>query len=290
MIKHKFRYGTRYNYRLSGLVYYIKTAIRSRKYFIKSFLKNEKLKDEEITAIMCVWDEQENIKYAIESSKDFVSKYIVVDKNGETIPEIRILQQKYNLNIDYYTKPYLNLRESRLFALNKVDAKWVLILDGDEVLHTDGEYNIINLKKLMVYPNLIFRTRMNVYLKDKYHTRSIQNSYHVFLFYNNKTTYFVKNRDIPNLKGRVINLKGIYKHNLYGLKNKKRLYYRQNFWLDYEKSGLQSKFSSIEEYVKKYKEINVTDETIDNWYECYTQNILPYDEKLLGYKPKVLRE
>ena len=59
------------------------------RYYFKSRHRNPKLAKGDVVCIMCTWDEEMMVRLALESSKEFVSRYIVVDKNGSTIQAIK---------------------------------------------------------------------------------------------------------------------------------------------------------------------------------------------------------
>jgi hypothetical protein len=270
---------------------HLRAAFKSPPNFIKSWRKDPKLQNCEVTAITCVWDEQENVTKAISSSCGFVNKYIVIDKNGKTIPIIKEIQDQYGLDIIYYTKPNLNLKESRKYALSKITSEWVLIQDGDEVFNTaKGESNSIQkLRNYMIYPNIILKTRMNILKFDYLHTAIINNAYHPFLLHNNGDIYFGKS-DIPRGKGRIINLKSIYKWNLSSVKPMERLYYRHKFWKIYQQSRKVTEYPSINEFVEKYLNVKVTEEDISLHEQKLWEKTLPYNKKIQGELPKILRD
>lgn len=269
----------------------VHAAAKSPINYIKSYKKDPALCKGEVVALMCVWDEQENVEQALISSHEFVDKYIVVDKNGQTIPIIEETADKLGLDVRYYTKPELNLRDSRIFALEKTRSDWVLIQDGDEIFnHAKDEPNSIsNLKKYLVYPNIILKTRMNILKLDYLHTQQINNAHHPFLLHNNGQLHFEK-ADIPRGKGRVINLVPIYKFNLSMVKPIKRIYYRHKFWRIHERSGLTEKYPSIEDFVENYLREKVLQEDIDNYEKELWKRAIPYNQDIQGPLPKVLRD
>jgi len=170
--------------------------------------------------MMVVWNEQKTIQAAIESSMEFVDRYVVVDKNGETLPLIKKMEKENDLKIDYYVEPDMDRREARKFALSKLTEPWILIQDGDEVFHTSGPNSLLKLKDRMIHPHIYFRTRKNILLDDLYHTQKIQSGYHNFLYHNNGTLKIVEKvrkgiGDIPRMSGRGIYLDGIYIFNLH---------------------------------------------------------------------------
>ncbi|MDH5406960.1 MAG: hypothetical protein OEX80_10530 [Candidatus Aminicenantes bacterium] len=129
------------------------------------------------------------VPFALESSKVFVSRYIIVDKDGETVPTIKECRDKWDLDIEIYIKPDLTLRESRAFAATKIDEPWILVQDGDEVFHTDGPNAIFYLRRFMDRLNIVLCALLIFLLGDFLHTRSInpQMPPHPFLYRNNGT-------------------------------------------------------------------------------------------------------
>lgn len=269
----------------------LRAAIKSPNNYIKSLKKDPTLQTAEVSAIMCVWDEKENVEKAILSSHELVTRYIVVDKNGDTIPTIKKIQDDLDLDIECYTKPKLNLKESRKFALDQIKSEWILIQDGDEIFNNaTGEPNsIYNLRKYMVFPNVIIKSRMNVLKLDYLHTQPINNAHHAFLLHNNGDIHFGK-ADIPRGKGRVINLKPIYKFNLSSIKPIDRLYYRHKYWKMYERSGLSNEYSTIQEYVNEYLKIQVTGKDLTDYEKILRKSVIPYNKTVQGELPKILRD
>jgi glycosyltransferase involved in cell wall biosynthesis len=255
---------------------------------LRSLTQDPALADGEVVGVICVWDEQHNVGLALESSKDFVDRYIVVDKNGDTIPVVKEYADKFDLDVEYHIKPSLGLAESRLFAIERSGSEWVLVQDGDEVYSTSGANDLRNLRGLMVYPNIIVRSRKNVLVVDYLHTQELNNGYHNFFFHNNGCLKATKERDVPYGGGRVINLEPVYIFNLTGVKPPKELYYRQNYWRDYNLGEGYLRFKTIEEYVSVELGVEVKDEAVDEWFSGYRGRAIPYDEKVQGPLPQIL--
>jgi len=205
----KIRYGQRPFYRkmLSRIMHQLTTPSR----LLGSYTEREEKID--VGCVMCVWNEADNVELAIESSKDFVSKYIIIDKNGETIPTIRKIEEKYQLNVEYHIKPDMNLIESRRYGVERVKETWILILDGDEVLLPNM------LLEKMKYKNTYIRTCKNI-IYPKQQTELINNGYHSILLHNNGTVYVPKKFETPRMKGRAIYLKKPCMFNLHFTKDR----------------------------------------------------------------------
>jgi len=214
---------------------------------------NPELSKGEVACIMCVWDEQLMVPLALESSKDFVSRYIVIDKNGNTAPIIEKYADLWNLNVEIHVKPKMSLREARLFAASKITEPWIMVQDGDEVFHTDGETDISNLRHHMNQENVIFCTRMTVLMGDFKHTRNSTpfQPPHKFLLHNNGTVKGgITQDDIPDSDSHLITLDGIWKFNCI-IKHPKRQYLRR-FWEQWcKETDSYKKYPNIEDYVRE---------------------------------------
>lgn len=282
------RYGNKRFPWASALFYQVSCALKSPARTLRSLRPDPALAGGEVVGIMCVWDEQTNVGLALESSKDFVDRYIVVDKNGGTIPVVERYADELSLDVECYVKPDLGLAESRLFAIEKSGAEWLLVQDGDEVFSTSGENDLGNLRRYMVYPNIIVRSRKNVLVVDYLHTQEVNNGFHNFFFHNNGLLRATKERDTPFGVGRVINLRPVYIFNLTGVKPPRELYYRQNFWRDYDLGEGYMRHRTIEGFVESELGVEVTDEMVNEWFSVYRGRAIPYDEKVQGPLPQIL--
>ncbi len=264
------------------------------RYYFKSRHKEPELANGDVVCIMCTWMEEKMVPLALESSKDFVSRYIVVDKDGGTVPVIESCRDKWGLDMEIYVKPEMSLRESRAFALTRIDEPWVLIQDGDEVFHTDGPNSINELRKFMDRPHIVLMAPMIHLDGDLWHTSSNNplQSYHEFLYHNNGT---IRKRmklsfhwDIPMMNGWKTYIPKIFKFNC-KIKSPKRLFLRQfwNEWCIFTVNYL--KYSNIEDYVIEELGINIENEA-KAWYPQYIKSLITYDEKRWGYYPEVIRK
>ncbi len=231
------------------------------------------------------------VPLALESSKDFVNRYIVVDKDGGTVPVIEACRDEWNLDMEIYIKPKLSLRESRAFALSRIDEPWILIQDGDEIFHTDGPNSIHRLRHFMDSPHIGLMAPMNRLVGDIRHTipNRIQQSYHKFLYHNNGTLREPGLQwDLPIMNGWKIYLSKPFKFNCI-IKSPKRIFLRQfwNEWCLYTEKYI--KYPNIEEYVIEELGINVEIEA-NKWYPKYIKSLILYDEEKWGYYPEVIRK
>ena len=117
--------------------------------------RDEALSKADVTCVIATWNESLTIKYALESSKDFVSKYIIIDKDGSTVEVIKEARDAYNLDLDLYVKPDMNLKQSRDYGFKKAKDPWILTQDGDEIFYTEGERSIHRLREYMTRPDIV---------------------------------------------------------------------------------------------------------------------------------------
>lgn len=127
--------------------------LRNLKYAFQR--RDESLSKEDVTCVIATWDESLVIKYALESSKGFVAKYIIIDKNGSTVEAIKEAKDAFDLDLDIYVKPNLDLRQSRDYGFNKTKDMWILTQDGDEVFYIEGKQRIQTLREYMIMPNIV---------------------------------------------------------------------------------------------------------------------------------------
>lgn len=117
--------------------------------------KDETLSKADVTCVIATWDESLTIKYALESSKDFVSKYIIIDKDGSTVEAVKEARDTFNLDLDIYVKPDMNVKQSRNYGFKKARDPWILTQDGDEIFYIEGESSIHRLREHMTRPNIV---------------------------------------------------------------------------------------------------------------------------------------
>ena len=132
---------------------FFKSNLSNLKYAFQR--RDESLSKEDVTCVIATWDESLVIRYALESSKGFVAKYIIIDKNGLTVDAIKEAKDSFDLDIDLYVKPKMNLRQSWDYGFKKAKDPWILKQDGDEVFYIEGNQRIQLLRKYMVLPNIV---------------------------------------------------------------------------------------------------------------------------------------
>ena len=261
------------------------------RYYFKSRNKTPSLSQGDVACIMCTWMEEKMVPLALESSKDFVSRYIIVDKDGGTVPVIEACRDKWGLDMEIYVKPEMSLRESRAFALTRIDEPWVLIQDGDEVFHTDGPNSINRLRRFMDKPNIVLTAPKNRLINDFGHTdpKLPQLAYHKFLYQNNGTLRIPSLEwDFPIMDGWKIYLPRPYIFNCI-IKSPKRNFLR-TFWREWcQLTEEYIKYPNLEDYVREELGINVEFESA-KWNEKNIKSLIIYDEERWGYYPEVIRK
>lgn len=264
--------------------------LRNLRCYFMSRRRDPGLARGEVACVMCTWMEERMVSLALESSRAFVSRYVVVDKDGSTVPAIEACRDGWGLDMEIHVKPEMTLREARAFAVSRIQEPWILVQDGDEVFHTDGPSAVEGLRRFMDRPNIVLSAPMNVLCGDLRHTRPDlpQQPPHKFLYHNNGTVRAPNTeRDLPTMDGWRIKLPRPYKFNCQ-VKSPRRMFLRQ-FWKGWCKdSDAHLRYSSLEDYVAGELGINI-DAGLETWYRDYMASLIPYDELRWGYYPEVVR-
>jgi len=106
-----------------------------------------------IACIMCVWNEENMIPLALDSTRSMVEKYFICNKPAydNTKNIIFECKKRWNLNIDY-TESEEKLRSARRTLTEKAISEgftYILIQDGDEIFYNEGPTNIKNIVKML---------------------------------------------------------------------------------------------------------------------------------------------
>jgi len=100
-----------------------------------------------VVAIMAIWDEALTLPMSLESTKHFVTEYIVVHKLGtdNTSEVLRACAVKWGLRVRYFVSN-MTLRAARQFSVDitRHYAQIYVIQDGDEVFYSGGPTAIQN--------------------------------------------------------------------------------------------------------------------------------------------------
>ena len=247
-----------------------------------------------IAGIMCTLDEEIMAPLAIESIKNFVDELIVIDggSNDHTVEFIESITDMYKIPLKLEVRADLRLRDARLHAIKLTDADWVLIIDGDEVYHTDRENNIEQLREIMELQGAcVFRAPMNNLYLDFWTSRTTQaqGAGHKFLYRNDGNIKPAGLRDLPDYDGRQVYLDKVFKFNC-SIKTHRRMFMRR-WW--YRWSKKYSGSLSFVDYVLDWKgwSLEELDARAHKWHkERYTKNdIERYDPDRYGYLPAVIR-
>lgn len=250
-----------------------------------------------VTAIMCVWNEARMAPLALESLRDFVDEYVVVDA-GSTDRTVDIIKQhayEWDLNLQFYAKPGLKLREARLFAAEKANERWLLIADGDEVFHTDGPNAIGDVLPPLLadYPGHVLRFPMRYLYADLEHTHlnRVELPPHKTLYdsANGDLSPMAENRDLPAYSGGAHTVDRVIKFNV-GVKTWRRMFLREKYW--YEWSKRADSDLPIAEYARRELGVDDLGDCVEGFRErrLGSPNVVAYDAEEYGYVPKVIRE
>jgi len=106
-----------------------------------------------ISVLISTQNEEALVSLCIRSLIDFGDELIVVD-NGSTDRTKEIvqdLQSMYPTKIKFYDVPELpDLYHNRQYAFSKSSYRWVVRTDADFVAYTDGKYNIMHFREMLL--------------------------------------------------------------------------------------------------------------------------------------------
>lgn len=232
-----------------------------------------------IACIMVVWEEDQMIPLAIDSTRHFVDEYLIVnnclilkDKNKDRTKDVIFAcRDKWNLKMQYFESDK-KLRDCRQFCydISKDYVDYYLIQDGDEVYFNEGPTNITKLYDFMLEGYEVCLTPM-IYL----HTRLDMTLYHltwliphIFFFKNMKDEIYWRqdSGDIPSVRGtRMLKCYDPFtdpdksKMNIpfkfdCNVKNFKRLFLREVFtnWHDSGSNLKIDEFADLNHHTMKY--------------------------------------
>ena len=246
------------------------------------------------------WNEEESIRLALRSVKDFADEVVVLD-NGSfdgTVKAARETLDSLDLPGEVKVKPGLLMYESRYEAIQMCTGDWVMMLDANLVLRNRGKYSTRTLRKLAERSGkVIFRCAdINLY-GDYLHVmrRRPVNVPHKLFFHNvgeiRPAVPPARDRpSFPNL--RSVTLDGVWGANLSTVRPAWRVWYRmrQSDWI------MDGRFGSIPEYVEREtgKTLEQVKEISPGWYlqACRNQciKVEEYFEEGLEILPETLRE
>jgi hypothetical protein len=263
-----------------------------------------------VVAIMCVWEEEKMLPLALNSTKDFVTEYIIINKPGldDTKKVIFECKDKWNLNIKYIESD-MKLREARKYCveISQDYADYYLIQDGDEIYFNSGSTNVQNLTKYM-NDNYDFCFTSMILINDRLDLTLKNTTWlvpHPFFFKNPKNLInpedfiWINKGDLPCLscswKYKVKTYKSAVENNPWKfdctIKNYRRSWLRSVFTAWHDGDNI----CTIEEYAEKYHHdmiwhknkfpnitmqevINITEESkkkiLDKleWHNIYDEN------------------
>lgn len=242
-----------------------------------------------IAAVMCTWEEPNMAPLAIESVKDYVDEIVCVDKPGPSRTDLIVQEacDMWGLPCKIYRND-MRLRDARLYAFWKSDADWIVVLDGDEVYHTDGPGGAHRFRELIeTGPRAcVYRAPMNYLYLDLLHTRTSQPQMagHRFL-YRNEGVKPAGLRDLPQQKGPIVNLPDVYKFNC-GVKPLPRIFMRRKHWVTWSKR--YDGPLDFDEWLFTFKGKRPEDLVPRDPYAA--DDVVLYDPEEWGPRPKIIKE
>lgn len=262
---------------------------------------------------MALWNEENMVPLALDSSKSMVEKYFICNKPSydNTKDIIFKCKDKWNLNI-FYMESQEKLRKVRRQMTEmaiKEGFKYILIQDGDEIFYTEGMVNIKNIFQLLGNYNGIDSKMICLYKNfsstlpennsnSKWHGYSNNNieliPHPTFFRSESYVGYSDKSGDMPHYRGPTIIHHWPLKFDC-KVKTPIRTFLRRHFtpWHDgdYE--------CTIEEYCFKYDPYTIeylkkfpgaTLQEISEKFYKEDNFISPYDEKRYFPYPSVIKK
>ena len=100
---------------------------------------------DKITVLILTYNEEKNLRYALENVKDWVNEVVILDSYS-TDKTIEIAEN-YAAKIHY--RKFDNFSAQRKHALNElpISNDWVFVLDSDEVMSDELREEIIKVVK-----------------------------------------------------------------------------------------------------------------------------------------------
>jgi len=259
-----------------------------------------------IEGIMCLWNEEDNVARAIESTKDFVDSYIVVDNSDDgTLDIVRECQQRWGLSMQIFYKPNLpDLAEKRFWAFQQSKADWLLVVDGDHVYHTDGPNAIQQIrpqlektqKDVVWFSTSIwlwgppggFTTWRKPWRKDAPILIP-----HPFLYRNSsalKPALSYPTADLPHIPAASrIDFPNPPVFFDVCCKNPKRSFLRARL-VNWRAADNYKRWPTLESFVQYQLQTKDLRPWIERWWKEKLEELLPYNSATWGYYPKILRE
>jgi len=245
-----------------------------------------------ISGIMCTWEEETMAPTVIEAVAPYIDELVVINMPGRDNTGAAIKNKCTEIGLPLkYTENHMKLRYARLEAFRQAESDWCLIVDGDEVYHTDGPAGAHTLQRLIEEAprkGCVYRAPMNYLYLDFLHSRRFppQKAAHKFFYCNDeKICRMSQKRNLPKYRGKHITLPDVYKFNC-GIKPPDRILLRNNFLIEWRKRyGGELGFY---EWVKKNTDYRLGVNTLEKLYNH--NNVILYDEDKWGVRPKIIRD
>ncbi len=246
------------------------------------------------------------VALAIESTKDFVDSYVVVDNSDDrTLDIIRECQRRWGLEMKIFHKPDLpDLAEKRYWAMRQSKADWLMFVDGDHVFHTDGPSAVQQIRPCLedLEDAVWFSTSNYLWgppgsfatwrsaMPDQKDPILIP---HPFLYRNSpklEACLGVFTADLPHLpESRYREFPTPPAFWDVCCKSPKRLFLR-GWLIQWRTAQDYERYPTLETFVRAQLHPATLEERLPSWWEGEARWLFPYDEQRWGYYPKTLRQ
>jgi len=264
------------------------------------------MKIEKLACIMGIWEEQNMLPLALESTKDVVHKYYILHKSGrdKTKEVLDMCIKKWDLNVEYINSE-MRLREGRMELIKKAEAdgyEWFLIQDGDEVFYTTGERALKNFAVILEDSNIQGIYSPMVYLKHDliHHKEPFKKGYgkdkilivpHPTILKKGRIKWCPETGDVPISSGHIISLYSPIKFDC-NVKTPLRRLLRTHLYA-WEKVSDSYKTTTIEDFAMEKRKCKTIEELEQKAIEYITKDIKSckvYDENKYYLYPEVIKK
>lgn len=170
------------------------------------------MKEENISALIAVKNEEKNIRRCLESVK-WADEIIIVDSNSTD--KTLDIARKYNPVIYQFKKKGYLLREKLNFGINKAKKDWVMIVDADEEVTPELKMEI--LKKINNAKDNAFTVNFKTFAFGRFFNGELWSGSEIIRFFRRGKAIYkdIQPHSILSVKGSVGMLNGSINHYVY---------------------------------------------------------------------------